>query len=50
VNDVSAGKVFGHDTTEVTLLSAAGDVTPVPAGTKSAVADAVWDAALKLLP
>jgi phosphopantothenoylcysteine decarboxylase/phosphopantothenate--cysteine ligase len=50
VNDVSAGKVFGHDTTEVTLLSAAGDVTPVPAGTKSAVADAVWDAVLKLLP
>jgi phosphopantothenoylcysteine decarboxylase/phosphopantothenate--cysteine ligase len=49
VNDVSEGKVFGHDTTEVTLLSAAGDVTPVPAGTKSAVADAVWDAVLKLL-
>jgi phosphopantothenoylcysteine decarboxylase/phosphopantothenate--cysteine ligase len=50
VNDVSEGKVFGHDTTEVTLLSAAGDVTPVPAGTKTAVADAVWDAVLKLLP
>jgi phosphopantothenoylcysteine decarboxylase/phosphopantothenate--cysteine ligase len=49
VNDVSEGKVFGHDTTEVTLLSAAGDITPVPAGTKDAVAGAVWDAVVKLL-
>jgi phosphopantothenoylcysteine decarboxylase/phosphopantothenate--cysteine ligase len=50
VNDVSAGKVFGRDDTEVTILSSDGGVTPVPAGTKDAVADAVLDAASKLLP
>jgi phosphopantothenoylcysteine decarboxylase/phosphopantothenate--cysteine ligase len=50
VNDVSEGKVFGRDETEVTILSATGDVTPVPAGTKDTVADAVWDAVAKLLP
>jgi len=50
VNDVSAGKVFGRDETEVTILSSGGGVTPVPAGTKAGVADAVLDAAAALLP
>jgi phosphopantothenoylcysteine decarboxylase/phosphopantothenate--cysteine ligase len=49
VNDVSAGKVFGRDDTEVTILAADGSVTPVPAGPKDQVADAVLDAAAKLL-
>lgn len=43
VNDVSAGKVFGRDTTEVTVLRADGGSVAVPAGSKVKVADAVWD-------
>ena len=44
------GEGSAPTTNEVTILSAAGDVTPVPAGTKGAVAGAVWDAVAKLLP
>ncbi|GAB6904035.1 bifunctional phosphopantothenoylcysteine decarboxylase/phosphopantothenate synthase [Kineosporia succinea] len=50
LNDVSAGKVFGRADTEVTVLAADGTVTPVPAGTKEAVAEAIWDSVRKLLP
>jgi phosphopantothenoylcysteine decarboxylase/phosphopantothenate--cysteine ligase len=49
VNDVSAGKVFGRTETEVTILTAGGGVSPVPAGTKDQVADAVLDEVVKLL-
>nr|WP_269330360.1 bifunctional phosphopantothenoylcysteine decarboxylase/phosphopantothenate synthase [Kineosporia babensis] len=49
LNDVSAGKVFGQDETEVTVLAADGTVSPVPAGSKSQVSQAIWDAVLPLL-
>ena len=48
VNDVSAGKVFGRDQSEVTLLQPDGDATEVPPGGKDEIADAVWDAVLRL--
>jgi phosphopantothenoylcysteine decarboxylase / phosphopantothenate---cysteine ligase len=47
VNDVSAGKVFGRDVSEVTVLAADGSAHPVPEGTKTAIADAVWDVVLE---
>ena len=47
VNDVSSGKVFGRDVTEVTILDAAGGVHPVPAGSKDEAAEAIWDAVLR---
>jgi phosphopantothenoylcysteine decarboxylase/phosphopantothenate--cysteine ligase len=43
VNDVSAGRVFGREDNEVTVLAADGGVTPVRAGRKDAVAAGVWD-------
>ena len=46
VNDVSAGKVFGREDTEAVLLAADGTSTAVPAGSKAALADVVWDAVL----
>ncbi len=46
VNDVSAGRVFGREDTEVTVLDAAGGQHLVPPGSKDDVADAVWDAVL----
>ena len=49
VNDVSAGKVFGRAETEVTLLRPDGTLTPVPAGPKEVVAEAIWDAVAALL-
>jgi phosphopantothenoylcysteine decarboxylase/phosphopantothenate--cysteine ligase len=50
VNDVSAGKVFGQDVTEVTVLAADGSVRQVPEGSKTAVADAVWDVVIEQYP
>jgi phosphopantothenoylcysteine decarboxylase/phosphopantothenate--cysteine ligase len=50
VNDVSAGKVFGRESTEVTVLYPDGRVTPVPAGSKDLVADEIWTAVTKILP
>ena len=44
VNDVSGGKVFGEDHNEVVVLSADGEVRPVPRATKSALAHVIWDA------
>ncbi len=44
VNDVSEGKVFGREHSEVVILHRDGSVVPVPAGSKDAVAAAVWDA------
>ena len=49
LNDVSAGKVFGRDDTEVTLLYPDGRQSPVPAGSKESVAGAVWDAVVDLI-
>jgi phosphopantothenoylcysteine decarboxylase / phosphopantothenate---cysteine ligase len=43
VNDVSGGKVFGLPDTEAVVLTAEGDVTPVPAGPKAGLAHKVWD-------
>jgi phosphopantothenoylcysteine decarboxylase/phosphopantothenate--cysteine ligase len=48
LNDVSAGKVFGREDTEVTLLYPDGRQTPVPPGPKEIVAEAVWDAVVNL--
>jgi phosphopantothenoylcysteine decarboxylase / phosphopantothenate---cysteine ligase len=48
VNDVSSGKVFGRELSEVTLLEPGGEVTEVPPGGKPEIADAVWDAVLRL--
>jgi phosphopantothenoylcysteine decarboxylase/phosphopantothenate--cysteine ligase len=46
VNDVSGGKVFGAADNEALVLSADGGTTPVPRGSKSALADVVWDLVL----
>ena len=50
VNDVSGGKVFGRADTEVVLLHAGGEVTPLPPGSKTEVAEAIWDATAAILP
>jgi phosphopantothenoylcysteine decarboxylase/phosphopantothenate--cysteine ligase len=46
VNDVSGGKVFGAADNEALVLSSDGGTTPVPRGSKSALADVVWDLVL----
>jgi phosphopantothenoylcysteine decarboxylase/phosphopantothenate--cysteine ligase len=43
VNDVSGGAVFGSPDNEAVVLSADGEVTEVPRGSKSALAQLVWD-------
>jgi phosphopantothenoylcysteine decarboxylase/phosphopantothenate--cysteine ligase len=49
VNAVGSGRGFGTDSNEVTLLDGAGEVVGQASGTKREVADAVWDAVVKLL-
>ncbi len=49
VNDVSAGKVFGRTDTEVSILRADGGEVAVPAGSKDAVAAAIWAEVARLL-
>ncbi|MFL6023395.1 MAG: bifunctional phosphopantothenoylcysteine decarboxylase/phosphopantothenate--cysteine ligase CoaBC [Marmoricola sp.] len=49
VNDVGGGKVFGSDDNEAVVLGADGSATPVPHGTKSALAQAIWDRVTDLL-
>jgi phosphopantothenoylcysteine decarboxylase/phosphopantothenate--cysteine ligase len=44
VNDVSGGKVFGAAENEAVILDAGGNATPVPHGSKSALAHVIWDA------
>jgi phosphopantothenoylcysteine decarboxylase/phosphopantothenate--cysteine ligase len=44
VNDVSAGKVFGREDNVVVVLTADGEVSEVPPGSKDAVAAAIWTA------
>jgi phosphopantothenoylcysteine decarboxylase / phosphopantothenate---cysteine ligase len=43
VNDVSGGQVFGSEENEAVLLGADGSSTPVPRGTKTALANLIWD-------
>jgi len=43
VNDVSGGKVFGSDDNEAVVLDRDGGRTSVPLGSKSALAQVVWD-------
>ena len=43
VNDVSGGKVFGSPDNEAVVLDAEGESTPVPRGSKSALAQVIWD-------
>jgi phosphopantothenoylcysteine decarboxylase/phosphopantothenate--cysteine ligase len=43
VNDVSGGKVFGSAETEAVVLDAFGRTTEVPRGSKSVLANVVWD-------
>ncbi|MEU4363961.1 bifunctional phosphopantothenoylcysteine decarboxylase/phosphopantothenate--cysteine ligase CoaBC [Promicromonospora sp. NPDC023987] len=50
VNAVGSGRGFGTDGNEVTVLDGAGDVVGQAAGSKREVADALWDAVVKLLP
>lgn len=50
VNAVGSGRGFGTDSNEVTLLDGTGDVVGQASGSKREVADAVWDAVVKLLP
>jgi phosphopantothenoylcysteine decarboxylase/phosphopantothenate--cysteine ligase len=50
VNAVGAGRGFGTDTNDVTLLDGRGEVLATAGGTKRDVADAIWDAVAKFLP
>jgi phosphopantothenoylcysteine decarboxylase/phosphopantothenate--cysteine ligase len=50
VNDVSGGKVFGHDTTEAVVLAADGSATAVPFGAKDELAESVWTMVRARLP
>jgi phosphopantothenoylcysteine decarboxylase/phosphopantothenate--cysteine ligase len=43
VNDVSGGQVFGSEENEAVVLDASGESTPVPRGSKSALAQVIWD-------
>ena len=43
VNDVSGGKVFGSAENEAVVLDADGGTTPVPRGSKAALAHVIWD-------
>ena len=49
VNAVGDDRGFGADDNEVTVLDARGGVVAQAAGTKDAVADALWDAVVPLL-
>ena len=49
LNDVSGGKVFGSVENEAVLLDASGTATPVPRGSKSALAHVIWDHVLARL-
>jgi phosphopantothenoylcysteine decarboxylase/phosphopantothenate--cysteine ligase len=43
VNDVTGGRVFGSTDNEAVLLDASGSTTPVPRGSKAALAHVIWD-------
>ena len=46
VNDVSGGAVFGSPETEAVILAPDGGAVPVPRGSKTALAHAIWDQVL----
>ncbi len=50
VNEVGEGKAFETDVNEVVILGKDGATAHVPLTSKQAVADAVWDAVVPLLP
>jgi phosphopantothenoylcysteine decarboxylase/phosphopantothenate--cysteine ligase len=43
VNDVTGGAVFGSPDNEAVILAADGAVVDVPSGSKSALAQVIWD-------
>ncbi|MEP7092222.1 MAG: bifunctional phosphopantothenoylcysteine decarboxylase/phosphopantothenate--cysteine ligase CoaBC [Nocardioidaceae bacterium] len=49
MNDVGGGQVFGSPDNEGVVLDASGGATPVPRGSKSALAHVVWDRVAALL-
>lgn len=49
VNDVGGGKVFGAEDNEAVVLGADGSSTSVPRGSKSALAQVIWDRVTTLL-
>ncbi|WP_370288010.1 bifunctional phosphopantothenoylcysteine decarboxylase/phosphopantothenate--cysteine ligase CoaBC [Nocardioides sp.] len=49
VNDVSGGAVFGSADNEAVLLGADGTTSPVPRGSKGALAHVIWDRVTALL-
>ncbi|MGD9960233.1 bifunctional phosphopantothenoylcysteine decarboxylase/phosphopantothenate--cysteine ligase CoaBC [Nocardioides sp.] len=49
VNDVSAGAVFGSPDNEAVILSRTDDPVEVPRGSKSALAQVIWDQVAGLL-
>lgn len=48
VNAVGKGLGFGTETNDVTIVDAAGETVSAAAGSKREVADAVWDAVVKV--
>ena len=50
VNDVSHGRIFGESTTEAVIVEPEGAQTPVPHGTKEALADTLWDRVVGRFP
>jgi phosphopantothenoylcysteine decarboxylase / phosphopantothenate---cysteine ligase len=50
INPVGPGLGFGTDTNEVTIVDAQGETVARAQGSKREVADAVWDAVLKVSP
>ena len=48
VNEVGPDKVFGRPVTQGVIVGADGAETPVPFGSKRALADAVWDRVVEL--
>jgi phosphopantothenoylcysteine decarboxylase/phosphopantothenate--cysteine ligase len=50
VNEVGHGRGFETDDNEVVLLGSDGTATPVERASKTAIADAVWDRVVGLLP
>ena len=49
VNDVAGGRMFGESDNEAVVLGRDGSRTAVPRGSKSALADVIWDRVTELL-
>ena len=49
VNDVGSEEVFGSDSNEVTILDSDGGAIHVPRTSKDGIADALWDAVVRML-